>query len=373
MFEEIFNINGYIFWIILIFILSIIIFFVLRSFSTYFKFIYPNAKLEAIGNPFLSEKELNKVIEGQNITNFKDIVKKSINFDVKGTTIYEMQRSLDTHLIQTIEMIRKDSSKKMNGFFDLYLEKLDSFLIKNVIKKRLNNEKIDNKIIENAIKPITKKLLYKITDSKKEDLIKILKDYSYDLESFDFKSVENVNLLELDTAFDKHFINKFRKQKVPRKCEKAKQKFVSYFIDIKNIKNILRAKQMGYDQQVCNKLFLGEGHEVADWRYKKMCESSSVKEIISSLAETSYYNLLSNTLETFSKENTIQILENALDVQFLKFLRDLSVENYITIGPTLRFIVSKEFEIRNLKVIVKGIGEGLSKDLIKKLVIAESA
>lgn len=352
-------------------ILSLIIFFVLRSFSTYFKFVYPNAKFEAIGNPFLAERELNKIIDSKDITNFKEFIKKSINYDINGNNAFEIQQSLDKHFIQTIEMMRKDSSKKMNDFFNLYMEKLDSFLIKNVIKKRLNNEKVDQKIIDDFIKQNTKKMLFILMDSKKEEIPIILKNYGYKIEIHDVISAEKVDFLTLDIALDKHFINRFKQLKVPRKCEKAKQKFISYFIDITNIKNILRAKQMGYDKEICNKLFLGEGKEVADWRFKKMCESNSLIEVISSLGETSYYNILKAIFDNYNKEKSVQILENALDIQFLKFIRDLSVENYITIGPTLRFIVSKEFEIKNLKIIAKGLDEGLPIDLIKKFVIME--
>jgi vacuolar-type H+-ATPase subunit C/Vma6 len=50
---------------------------------------------------------------------------------------------------------------------------------------------------------------------------------------------------------------------------------------------------------------------------------------------------------------------------------NISTQNYVTIGPTIRFLVSKEYEIKNLKIIAKGIDENLSSDLIKKLIITE--
>jgi vacuolar-type H+-ATPase subunit C/Vma6 len=43
----------------------------------------------------------------------------------------------------------------------------------------------------------------------------------------------------------------------------------------------------------------------------------------------------------------------------------------VTIGPTFRYIISKEFEIKNLKIITKGIGEEISSDIIKPLLIRE--
>ena len=80
-----------------------------------------------------------------------------------------------------------------------------------------------------------------------------------------------------------------------------------------------------------------------------------------------------NQIEEFNKEQSVQILENALDKVLLKLVGDISTQNYVTIGPTIRFLVSKEFEIKNLKIIAKGINEGLKHELIKSLLITEVA
>lgn len=372
MLENIFDPNNYLFWVIVIGVLAGIIGFVFRSFLVNFAFVYPNAKFEAIGNPFLTEKELSRVFSSKDITNFKEVLNTSRDYKVTGNTSYELQRSLDQHFIQTIEMMRKDSSKKMNDFFNIYLEKLDFYLIKNILKKRISNEKIDEKIVEVSNTQTIKKFLFKLIDCKKEEIPLILKNHGFTKEIIAASSAEKVDFLAFDSAMDKYILNKFKQLKVPKNCEKAKQKFVNYLIDIINIKNILRAKHINYDKDAYNKLFLGEGQEIADWKFKQMAEAASVSEIVTVLAGTSYYIPLKDALENYNKEKSVQILENTLDVQFLKIVRDISVENYITIGPTLRFIISKEFEIKNLKIIAKGIGEGLSTDLIQKFIIMES-
>jgi len=370
--ENIFDPNNYLFWILVIGVLVGIIGFVFRSILVNFAFVYPNAKFEAIGNPFLSGKELSRVFNSKDIINFKEVLNTSRDYKVTGDTTYELQRSLDQHFIQTIEMMRKDSSKKMNDFFDIYLEKLDFYLIKNILKKRMNNEKIDEKIVEESNTQTIKKFIFKLIDCKKEEIPLILKNHGFSKEIIVASSAEKVDFLTLDNAIDKYIINRFKQLKVPHNCVKAKQKFLNYFIDISNIKNVLRAKHIGYDKDACNKLFLGEGQEIADWKFKQMAETISVSEIITVLTGTSYHNPLKDMLENYNKEKSVQVLENTLDVQFLKIIRDISVENYITIGPTLRFIISKEFEIKNLKIIAKGVGEGLSTDLIQKFVITES-
>ena len=164
---------------------------------------------------------------------------------------------------------------------------------------------------------------------------------------------------------DTHIINRFKRVKVPYKCEQAKQKFVKNMIDIRNIKNILRAKQLDYAKESYEKLFLGAGQEIASWKFKEMADVDEISQVISSLEGTSYYGVLKDAIERYNTEGSVQVLENALDGLFLKLVADISTQNYVSIGPTIRFIVSKEFEIRNLKIIAKGIGENLPSEMIK--------
>jgi V/A-type H+-transporting ATPase subunit C len=372
LFELIFDPYNYPFWVIVAAIIVGVMAAISRPFSTYVMFAYPNAKFEAIGNPFITEKELSRVADSKDLSDFKDALNASKDYNLSGNSTYELQQSLDDNLIQTIEMMQKDSSKKMNNFFNTYIEKIDIYLIKNAIKNKLEDEKIDEKIIDRAMLPATKKLLQEIMDSEKQNIPELLKNYGFDKEVLELFSEEKIDYLKLDTAIDKHIIDKIKQVKVPYKCDKAKQRFVNNIVDITNVKNVLRAKQLGYDEEAIKKLFLGEGQEIAPWKLKEISEADSVPQVISSLEGTSYYDPLKNAIEDYNKEGSVQVLENALDSHFLKLVENISTQNYVTIGPSIRFIVSKEYEIQNLKIVAKGIGEGLSLDIIKSFLIKEA-
>ena len=372
MLETLFDPNNYPFWVLIIAILAGAIAIIARPFSTYVKFVYPNAKFEAIGNPYTTEKELNKLIESKNLDGFIDILNSNKDYKMEGKITHELQKSLDDNFIQTVKTMQKDSSKKMNDFYNTYLGKLDFYLIKNLLKDKLHDKEIEENIADKAILDETKILLQKLIEIEKNKIPQLLKDYKYPKNVIDALSEENIESLKFDTEFDKFIIDKLRKIKVPYKCENGKKKFVNYFVDTINIKNLLRAKQIGYDVESCKNLFVGEGQEVASWKYNELAESESVSQIISSLQGTSYYDPLKNVIEEYNEENSVQVLENSLDSNLLKLMKDVSIENYVTIGPTIRFIVSKEFEIKNLKIIVKGLSENIPSDIIKKLLVVEA-
>jgi V/A-type H+-transporting ATPase subunit C len=373
LYDIIFDPNNYPFWIILLSVLAIIIFLIIRSFSIYFKFVYPNAKFEAIGNPYIKEKELDNLSDSKDVLSFIETINKLEQYKISGTDTYSIQKSLDDLFIKSIFMMRNDSSKKMNRFFDIYLEKLDIFLIKNVLKRKIEGITIEQEKINEAILPTTKKLLLKILDSEKNNLPVTLKEYGFDEEIIKELSNEKLDFLKIDTAINKDLINRLKQIKVPNKSEKAKQKFVKTIIDINNIKNILRAKQLNFNQEQCRNLFIGEGQEIALWKYNELANLESVAQVVSGLEDTSYYNSLKNAIEVYNKEKSVQLLEVALDKHFLKLVEDISIQNYLSIGPTIRFLISKEFEIMNLKIIVKGIAENLPTDIIKKFLVFEGA
>jgi V/A-type H+-transporting ATPase subunit C len=362
---------NYPFWILIASVIIAVLGLMARPFSTYVMFAYPNAKYEAIGNPFISEKELNRVIETKDLINFKDALNASKDYELSGENTLELQLALDDNLIQTIKMMQKESSKKMHEFFNTFLEKYDIYLIKNAFKTKLEDKKIDEKIIEKAILPKTKEVLQNIIESERQNYPDILKNYGFEKELIDAVTEESYDILKIDTQIEKYIINKFKNTKVPYKCESAKQKFVGTLIDTITIKNILRAKQLGYDVEDCKKLFIFEGQEIAPWKFKEISEQDSVPHVISSLEGTSYFDSLKNVIEEYNTSKSVQVLENALDSNLLKLVENISTKNYVTIGPTIRFIVSKEFEIENLKIIAKGISEGLSSDIFKGFLVRE--
>ena len=357
-------------WVIIAGLLAGAIAVIYRPFSTYIKFVYPNAKYEAIGNPYITERELNKLIENKNINGFKEMLNTNKDYQLTGENIYDLQKALDDHLIKTIEQMKKDNSRKMKYFYDTYIEKIDLYLIKHIVKNRLRDINVDKKIIENALLKKTKNVLQDLIDADKNSIPEILKNYGLPDEIRGvLKDEKDIDFLKLDTLFDIYIINKFKQTSVPYKCEDGRNKFINYLVDTLNVKNVLRAKQLGYNIENCKKLFLGEGQEIALWKFNELSKADSVSQMISSLQGTSYYEPLKNSIEDYNRENSVQVLENALDRNFLNIVRDISMQNYVTIGPTIRFLVSKEFEIRNLKTIVKGIGENMPPDFIKSVLV----
>jgi len=369
--DILFDPYNYPFWVLILSILSLVAYVIGRPFSTYMKFVYPNAKVEAMGNPFIGEQELDSIIDNDDIVAFKETINTLRDYNVQGEDIYSIQKSLDNTFIEIIEMMKQDHSKKMSAFFNTYLEKFDIYLLKNELKKIVTGRQKEVNV-ERALLPKTKKFLEKIKGSEQKELPSLLESYGFTKDVIATLTKEDIDLITFDITLDTYILSRLQQVRVPYKCEAAKQSYIRSLLDTINIKNILRAKQLAFETDFCKQLFIGEGSEIAQWKFEELADIEQVAQVISALEGTSYFDPLKDAIEAYNKEPSVQVFETALDRHLLQLVKNISLSNYVTLGPTIRFLVSKEFEIKNLKIIVKGIHEHISADIIKKLLIWEA-
>jgi V/A-type H+-transporting ATPase subunit C len=371
-FEEVLNPSSPLFWLTILIILGVVSTFIARSFKTYVKFIYPNAKFEAIGNPFIQERELTALIDTPSLEVLKDRLNTLRDYQVDGQTAAAIQQSLDQNFLRTLSMMQQDSTKNLHAFYDLYLQKMDFYLIKNEVKRILQGNK-NTLSPESALTPQTQQILEQMQNASKENVSELLSSLGFNEEVRAEVSKEQPDLQVLDVLFDKQYVDTLMDLRVPHKCEQAYYDFIKNMIDMLTIKHLLRAKQLVLPPDRCKTFYLGEGKQIARWRFEQIAEASDVLEAVTALEGTSYFPALSAKLEQYKKEKSVQVFESSVDSAFLARVKEISLHNYLTMGPSLRFLVSKEFEIKNLKVIVKGIAEHISAEIIKNNLVKEVA
>jgi V/A-type H+-transporting ATPase subunit C len=80
---------------------------------------------------------------------------------------------------------------------------------------------------------------------------------------------------------------------------------------------------------------------------------------------------LRDALQEYSEKKSIYSLEVAMDRMLLNSASGIASSALIAAGPTIKFIVAKEFEVRNLKAVLRGMYEGMSTESIMPLLILE--
>ncbi|MBS3801814.1 MAG: V-type ATPase subunit [Candidatus Thermoplasmatota archaeon] len=372
--DVLFNPNSPYMWLLIIGIIAGALAIIIRPFATFAKFAYPNAKFESIGNPFVKETNLQRYLDLSDLQQFIDQLNTQKDYNISETITSRIQTELDHQFVNTIHMMKQDSTKKMQPFYDTYLELIDANLLKTALKQHITENHIDENLSDHAVSSAIKKHLLILSKTDSEEILAVLNQLQYPdyITSLITAEEKKFSSFALDAAVDTLFITQLKNTKVPYKCTEAKDVFIKRMIDIRTIKHLLRAKHLSYDADHCEQLLIDEGYELAFWKQKDLCTAENTADLINKLEGTQYYTSLKNKLDQdTSKIGSVQPYTDAIDLFWLHLVKNISTAHYSTMGPSLRFLEYKQIEIRNLKIIAKGIAEKMPSTLISPLLITE--
>lgn len=388
--------GNYYFWIITFSITFAIIFILkgkLQMLFTITSFAYPNAKFNAIGNDYVKKPELEALIEARSYQDAAGIL-STHNYPLKDTrSADDAEILLDEYNIKSIEDILQDIPLGLHPLVKAYLKKYEVGIIKKILKQRLASirGKVGLKRSRGKgkagarrkkgsaadLKPVgelTQELLQQLVDSERADEIADLfaktpfgKELREAIHEYDgnFQKIENI--------LDKYVFSELRgvDNKVAPTLATPTRFFVNHLLDISNIKMLLRAKRKGYGTETCKEMLYPPGLSLPAWKLEQMCEATKVQELIAELEGTKYYPVIKDLIADFEKTNNVSPLEIALDRFLLRLMVELAIQYTTTAGPTIRYMVSREYETRNIKTILHGLDEGLDYKRIIPLVVTE--
>lgn len=373
MFDLLFDPGNFIVWILIVSIIIGAVAVISRPFASFVQFAYPNAKYEAIGNPYIKKSNCEKISESETLDQFIDQLNTQKDYQIQASTASEIQTRLDDHFIAMIDQMKQDHGKKMKAFFDAYIDFTHTWMIKEVIRGVHQHTEIDTEsLITTSTSEMVTRFLKEITAATDEEINAVLSSYGFDASFIDLIGKEDTISIQLDSGIDQFFIKKMNQVSVPYKCQQAKHEYVSRLIDIISTKHILRAKQMKYHEKLCQLFVIGDGYEIPTWKFKELCEAEAIKDVVDILDGTSYHPFLKKAMDHYESSSSVQPLLTSLDEAMLDVVKQISQQYYVSIGPSIRFMVSKQIEITNLKIISKGIAERIKKDMITSLLITEA-
>lgn len=145
--------------------------------------------------------------------------------------------------------------------------------------------------------------------------------------------------------------------------------YIAVLIDIHNLRVLLRAKHSGWDPDAVPLCLVDGGQDLPMWRLTQMNEMMSVPDVIRQLIGTAYDPILSPMLRSYPSSDTMLRLDLALDQYLLDTASRLGLVYYHTGGPLLWYLVAKEYELRNIRIILSGLYEGFSAEQIMQMMV----
>jgi len=175
-----------------------------------------------------------------------------------------------------------------------------------------------------------------------------------------FSSEKNLILIEaiLDRRYLSHCLNVSRQAR----CEFLERLF-SIRIDLTNIKTFVRLKEMGKDKEFLESCLVSGG--ILERGHFLKSYEASMESFIDSLKFKGYYQIMKRGVEDWQRTGSFSLLEKLFDDYLLDFTREAK---YISLGiePLIGYLLAKEMEVRNLRIIMVGKFNLLAPEIIRE-------
>lgn len=147
------------------------------------------------------------------------------------------------------------------------------------------------------------------------------------------------------------------------------REFIATIVDIQNVRILMRAKNAGWDPGAIPVCLVEGGLELPRWRLVQLNEMMSLPDLIRQLTGTRYEPLLSPHLRTYPSSDSMLMMDLALDQYLLDTASRLELQYYLAGGPLLYYLVAKDYELRNIRIILTGIIEKIPSDAVSRLLV----
>jgi V/A-type H+-transporting ATPase subunit C len=340
------------------------------------RFAYPNARVRAIGVPYVLAGNMHPLLESKNVSEVISRIADSYKLDVTGEDPDALERALNLALFKTYKSTITRVPKCIKPFLESYLMKFEAEQLKVAIKgktAKLSPDDIKKKMI--SVGNVAPELIGELAEADSIDrIVQILSDTAYGKALsntiLDYEKTKSV--LPLELALDACVFQGLSESvsKIPASIVAPVSKFVDTYVDVTNIKAVMRAKKEGLEPEMIQKYLLSGG-TLSAWMLTQAAESRDVAEIVAVLEKTEYAQLLKKAMSEYEKNGSIYSFEAIFDRHLLHMVFGFSRKNIFDVGPIMRFIIGKDYEVRNIRAVFYGIGERLSLEKMEDIVICE--
>ncbi len=335
-------------------------------------FTFPNAKIRARGNPFIKRDVLKPLAGSNNVNQIFSQIRKE-NYDIpkeETDDLPAIEKKLEENVIEDFKKAYMAAPTNFKPFVNTWLLKYDLKMVKRAMKgiyKERDSEHINKKLL--PVKRIDEEKLEEMKSARNlQELIAILKETDM---GEPLKGKEKVDdFFEIDVALDRFLFQKIRSvvNQVEGEERSTVRYFFGYYTDVLNLKIVLRGLREDIDEETLKESLLPSGRELEDWKLENMIEANSIEEALIELEGTSYSELrdAKSSMSYFE-------LEKKLDEKLLALVSEIYSQDILTVGPLLKFSIAKEMELRNLKILIRGVKESMDPEKMTDLMIMEGA
>ena len=272
-----------------------------------------------------------------------------------------IERALNKNFIHTVEKLKMISPPSYADFIDIYLMKYDIENIKTVLRIRLSGIQND---FEGLFIPTGLLNLSKIKALMGKEIDDISKELPSPLKEFlsVYKEINKNDLSFIETKLDHFYFDKLLAfvEAIPEKGIVLKN-FLLNRISIHNILVFLKLTRENIPKQDISKYIYQRGNRQF---FLKLINAKSNEEVIK-IISNSKYRKIKKDIESFLNGGSLVAVEIALQQYMLRNALPFQHQNPLTVYSILSYLIVKEFEMKNINLIIKAKYLGLDAKKIE--------
>ncbi len=335
---------------------------------------YPMAKIRAWEARMLDESKIETLLESASLqslalglrgTDYESELKESVE------SVEQLESALNRHLLGAYEELFSIAPKQCVPFLKKFAERLDLANLKLVIRAASGLVERDLAIAHLGAGMIFSKARLEVMARSEsiKDLIKQLSETEYYQQLKKYLEPGEYDPLDLMRAVEQSYYAAVWKRASDlgrANCRIAKN-ILGREVDLTNVKLILRLKRLGVEPDLILKNLIPIEAEVSLSVLRECARSETLEGVRNSLSGTRLKSILIPILSSAGED--IAYAEKLLDESLLDFCKSVSVFKPLTIATPLAYLYAKHAEVRNIRVLARGIADRVPSVEMKRILL----
>ena len=179
---------------------------------------------------------------------------------------------------------------------------------------------------------------------------------------------EQGNLAPIEDYLDKHHYERLLASIDPSsRPTRLYQDFIRKEIDITNIETILKLKMEGVHGEEVMKYYISGGKDIDKKLATQLANAETVSAAVNDLAQLDFYDDIKEALD--ADANSLRDIVAGMKKYKMRMTKSFSHLYPLSIIPIIDYMIHKENEVNNIRIVARGIESGLDKDTINGLLV----
>ncbi|AFD00152.1 A-type ATP synthase subunit C [Methanocella conradii HZ254] len=177
-------------------------------------------------------------------------------------------------------------------------------------------------------------------------------------------------LSAFENALDKAYYENLLSLEIPgTKADELFINFIRLEIDFVNLRTLFRLKRENVEHEKIMAFMIPGGSKFNIDGLRKLAQAPSYAEFLSMLKEYPYWDEISGAVQKSQETGSLNPVEIALRKALIAHGERISHLYPLSVTPILGYIVRKNTEVNNLRIIARGKESGLSDEVIKSQLV----